>query len=851
MPPKKSDIWAFFHQGEKQNSSHFKAYCLGCINIHRPPAGSANNVMDVDADGNGEDFSEPLLATQAWFDDAVGQTAHVRGEKTAMIAHVLGCRHASAAAKKTAKQMKGGAKSKEESDGDDDGQPRKRKRVEFQLVEKSMKQTQLKVFKGLDIPFSDAQAEAVRTQFLRGTISANLPFRWTVDPEIIKLFLMFRSTATDVMPSDRVLSGRLLDEEVVKVEKEVVRAVKGRYATTSSDGWKDKYSVTGVDITVDGKSYLIDVIHTRGKKKDGESMCAAFCEHIDKAERETGCIVVCYVCDNDGGSQSGRKLLIILRPWLLGIACCAHQASCRLFFWASVDETQGQLMLLDYFWENKRVLATAEDTTDAIGWINNHERVRDIFEEVQGQQNGGSVLAYLVANLTRWTTHSISFNRLIQLKAPTRQASILRREDIIAAQVGAEKNKKKRKKMEDEANKFCDLFDNPSFWKDLQTVADDIEPICYITNINQGEKTRADQVLLGFAGVYLHFKRHADPGVAAGMMKRIEKRWAAMDQDFFIIAMVLNPYEQISRFGDQAGVSVFTLRSVLMELYERVKSRPHAGPLTPEQQTALDGEKKAKAAEVSQAFLKYMSNVGVFGDFNKQRDDFRKLHGNDPIPVWEVLLSHPDVRELADFAILVLGVAVNQGGNERDFSDWKIKKTRLRNRLSFEKTGKMSKVGASIRSEHVAAGFVKLREGRKNHDESRVADLIAVPQYADILENDEESDEEVPARVSTRLVNSGAAWRKLYTSWANSASSDDELPQTVTEPPAPARSGRWLPCRLGRLFGGTIPQPPARAPRKAFTRQQLLMELLAAEHTDEEPDDGELEGSGDEYDGDD
>jgi hypothetical protein len=52
----------------------------------------------------------------------------------------------------------------------------------------------------------------------------------------------------------------------------------------------------------------------------------------------------------------------------------------------------------------------------------------------------------------------------------------------------------------------------------------------------------------------------------------------------------------------------------------------------------------------------------------------------------------PDVRELANFAILCLGVAVNQAGNERDFSDFKIKKTRLRNRLTFKKTEKMCKV---------------------------------------------------------------------------------------------------------------------------------------------------------------
>ncbi|KAJ6618631.1 hypothetical protein B0H10DRAFT_2189463 [Mycena sp. CBHHK59/15] len=642
MPAPKSGFWAFFWQGEKQNTSHFKAYCYGCINTHRPADGSADNVMDVDSGPSPE--PGPHLENEPWFANAVAQTKHVRGDKGPIIGHLLGnnptpCPHASAAARKFAKELKGEGKLKVAADDEDEeGLSRKRKRAEFKLVEKNMQQTQLKVFKGLNIPFSDAQAETVRTQFLRATISANLPFRWTVDPEIIKLFLMFRSTATEVIPTDKVISGRLLDEEVAKVDKAVAKIVKGRYVTAASDGWKDKYSVTGVDISVDGKSYLIDLIHTRGKKKDGESMAIAFCSHIDKAEKDYGCIVVCYVCDNDGGSQLGRKLL-------------------------------GQLILLDYIKENKRAAQIAEEVTDAIGWINNHERVRDVFDDVQAEQNGGTVLAYLMANLTRWTTHFVAFNRFLQLKAPLRQAAILRRNEIIAAQLGAEKNKKKQKKFTDEAKKFCDLLDNPTFWKHLQTIADDIEPICYITNINQGEKTRADQVLLGFAGIYLHFKRHADPVVAAGIVKRIEKRWAAMDQPLFLMALVLNPYERVSRFGDQAGVNIFTLRTVLIELYRRVKSRPPVDVPTPEQQAALDTEKVAKEAEVSQAFLKYMSTLGVFADFEKSRADFQESHGNDPIAVWKFMLADPDVHELADFALLILGIVVNQAGNERDFSD--------------------------------------------------------------------------------------------------------------------------------------------------------------------------------------
>jgi hypothetical protein len=55
---------------------------------------------------------------------------------------------------------------------------------------------------------------------------------------------------------------------------------------------------------------------------------------------------------------------------------------------------------------------------------------------------------------------------------------------------------------------------------------------------------------------------------------------------------------------------------------------------------------------------------------------------------------------------------------------------------------------------------------------------------------------------------------------------------------------------LSRLFGGKIPQPQTWVPRTAFS-EELLMQLLAAEHSEEEPDDGELSASGDDYDGDD
>jgi hypothetical protein len=60
--------------------------------------------------------------------------------------------------------------------------------------------------------------------------------------------------------------------------------------------------------------------------------------------------------------------------------------------------------------------------------------------------------------------------------------------------------------------------------------------------------------------------------------------------------------------------------------------------------------------------------------------------------VWKGFLGTPAVAELADFAMLLLGMSVNQAGLERNFSDLKIKKTRLQNRLKLSKLEKMARV---------------------------------------------------------------------------------------------------------------------------------------------------------------
>jgi hypothetical protein len=284
----------------------------------------------------------------------------VLGVKDSMVAHVLGkggsnpCPNASAAARNAARTVRKKGKGKREleevstdNDVDNDQKSKPAKKKLLTKIERSFTQSQLKVFRGIQVPFNSEQAEIVCEQFLRATISANLPFRWVEDPEVVSLFLLFRSTATDVIPSRHQMSGQLLNRANDNVTGRQKVLLRGQYAVLTADRWKDesRNAVNGVNLSINGKvkfclnngtlktyhlpikTYLVDLILANSHKKDGVSMCEAFEGMIDKAEDTYGVIVISLCCDNDGGSQRGRKNVVLRRPWLFGPPCCGHQVT--------------------------------------------------------------------------------------------------------------------------------------------------------------------------------------------------------------------------------------------------------------------------------------------------------------------------------------------------------------------------------------------------------------------------------------------------------------------------------------------------------------------------------------------
>jgi hypothetical protein len=93
-------------------------------------------------------------------------------------------------------------------------------------------------------------------------------------------------------------------------------------------------------------------------------------------------------------------------------------------------------------------------------------------------------------------------------------------------------------------------------------------PLTIASHVTQGTTTRLDHVLLTLANLYRIYSKlpEIDSEVSRGLCASIEKRWAACDQDVFILAVFFNPYIRADLFNrsntilNPAGLVTLVLR---------------------------------------------------------------------------------------------------------------------------------------------------------------------------------------------------------------------------------------------------------------------------------------------------
>ncbi|TRM63057.1 ribonuclease H-like domain-containing protein [Schizophyllum amplum] len=789
-------------------------------------------------------------------DAMVANETRTRGVVTAHIAHLIGggpgntiseCKHASNEVKQVARAERQALKDRKDASkteatpGANAAATLKRQASKTggtpDTATKKAKtgQTKLKTYTPAEMPFSPAEAEALRAKALRVTVKLNLPFSIWDDVELLEFIGMLRAQAPAIMPSAKVMSTTMLKNAAEVVDKDMKDKLAEREVGLSTDGWKSrtKAALSAVCLNV----HTLKLIDTTSMNKDGPAQCKQFEDMIDDAEEVYKCQVLYFVTDGDGGSSKGRKLLVKNRPYMLAPTCWGHQ---------------GQLMLGDYFRVNDYAAEISETATGLIGWINNHGKVRMLFNKAQAEcarhdaTQKTPVLAFLVANITRWTTHVVAFMRLLDLKKALQVAVMLSRAAIIEAQVGAAKYAEKDR-LELEANEWCNTIADPGYWNGLEDVLGDLEAICYGININQQDSVSANKVLLMIAGIYLQFEAHPERAVSFRMTERLEKRWADCDQPLFLLALILDPFDGLTRFGDNAGLDHLTINAMATQLWRRMRDRPDNADSA---ETRL-----SKETELSAALLRYLAGTGSFASWETNREVFEQTHGRDPLMAWTAF-TRRDTQELARFAKTIYSVVVNTAGCERTFSRLKIIQSPHRSRIGTEKMEQMMKVSSQITAENVARGVVKARTKRKNHKGTQA--LLEVPRYRDVLEDQNDEEESERGRL---LVNTRAGWRTEMAKWvaaARAAEEDefaasledsvDEMPtqpievpaRLVAQQPAARRIAPFPKKTLKELFSGLPPVRTVRLIVRGDTREQELMHALAVSQRASDGGDGDV-----------
>ncbi|KAG8740227.1 hypothetical protein FRC11_000329, partial [Ceratobasidium sp. 423] len=220
-----------------------------------------------------------------------------------------------------------------------------------------------------------------------------------------------------------------------------------------------------------------------------------------------------------------------------------------------------------------------------------------------------------------------------------------------------------------------------TFWNDISRIAQHLEPLSIAAHITEGTSTRLDQVLLTLGSLYRIYSSMTGPDESIGtaLCSALMRRWAAFDQDIFILAVFLNPYLRGDLFkirldsGDFLCAGFITL---IIRVWKRLFGRnedPDSGFL----KACLDYYNRS----VSSIFSDATMNLAI-----QERIAHAEGREVDICAIWKQLDDHTfrGRNWLVKLALRVLSVVANSAGCERLFSQMARIHITYRSRLNLE-----------------------------------------------------------------------------------------------------------------------------------------------------------------------
>ncbi|KAJ7495202.1 ribonuclease H-like domain-containing protein [Mycena latifolia] len=464
------------------------------------------------------------------------------------------------------------------------------------------------------------------------------------------------------LPDRRVLSGRILDKESDKAVDRTRKQIQGKLATYSEDGWTN-IAKTHVDtsmLSVETKPYLLRTHDMTGRPKTGDELFEIVKSDLDFAKTTYGVDIIAVVTDDGPDGKKMRRLIKEQMNQIATFECWAHQSSL----------ITGNFLSIKVPW-----MGAAKLAIEVIKWFNHHGTALDLLR-AQQQMSFGHFLALILPIITRWVSQYCSLRRLKKLERAIR-ACVITQEQTLRLCAG------RKQEQIDAAERVIGIVKDDGFWRNIERIASNLEPLAIASNLLQAPTCRLDTVLLCLGNLYRLFD-------------------ANQDDVLMILAVFFNPYIRSRAFSPRA-LPPMTIYHLLRRAYTR-----------------FYGLDASTDIEFMTTFHSYCDNADYFSSESMWLNGFRTMYETankpvDVIAIWRRMDTGPVLTGRGGFvklAIRILSMVPNSAGPERAFSIFGITHTKHRNRLDPMKVHKSTTVRMDCQESHRAAGLVPDRRPR-------------------------------------------------------------------------------------------------------------------------------------------
>ncbi|KAF8153088.1 ribonuclease H-like domain-containing protein [Crassisporium funariophilum] len=523
MPPK-SPVWDLFHSNQtkyKTNGTHLNAWCKACV---------AAEICQTDAMSE----CDPPLTDQEKFDKALCRVEPICGKRQRLEVHVEKCKVLTPQERASALLCIG----KENVPPPPPSIPGP---SHFPLshcppltpTTSSTPLTGGRPLKRARTSLDELLVQLTQAEFdvdaCKLFVACGIAWNTANNPEMQKFTNKW--CHSNVKMSDwRVLSGRVLDGEVKKIEKTVKDAVAGLLVTGQCDGWKNvaKDHVVSTVMTAGNEPYLVRTHNMTGEPK-----------------------TVIAWCTNDGpDGKKMRRLLQQQYPWIMVFVCWAHQIN---------------LVVGDFLNMKSDLLFIIAQCLEVIKWFNNHGTALALLKNEMKFTYEGKIWSLVLPVITRWTAHYLSSTRLLKVKGAV-TSCVHRHEEKLKVAGG------KTQEVQKKAEEIIQIVKDSSFWNGLAKIQAILELLAIAANITQASHTRLDHVLLTLGNLFRIYSSSStqtlDAEIAYGIQSSLEKQWEKADQDIFILAVFFNPYIRSCIFNP-AALTESSLYGIVDKVFKR------------------------------------------------------------------------------------------------------------------------------------------------------------------------------------------------------------------------------------------------------------------------------------------